>query len=177
MLNGFSCVGEEFGIPIFRSEFFWELLSDLPDASQDAGEFALVDDSFLLARVPMRHDLWTRLGEAGYDVWDQAPSSMPEQSVTGVSWASVQNFIESLPQAFRLPFEAEWESSMNLPCLKYMSGTLWQWCEDAWSADEPYLRVLRGGSFRAPEDQRSYAGIHSHADDVGFRLAFSVGDS
>jgi len=174
MLDCFSSVGEEFGVQIFRSEFFWALLQELPDPSPVGAEFALIDNAFLMARIPMRHDLWTRLAEAGFDVWDQAPSSLPEQPVTGVSWTSVQNFLKSLPQPFRLPREAEWEACAGVASLQYMEGSLWQWCEDPWSADEPYLRVLRGGSFRTPSDERTYAGWHSHADDVGFRLAFDV---
>lgn len=73
-----------------------------------------------------------------------------------------------------------------------MLGNVWEWCSDRWaesprghegqrareSADsDPMLRPLRGGSYLstvAPDlacARRDYAGVYSHADDVGLRLA------
>lgn len=195
---GFTIVENDEGLIIYRCDLFWSLMeAEAYPGDEIAAEFVLLQDPapLLVSRVPMRQDLWDRLTEAGFETWDQSLNNVAQLPVTGVSWTSVQMFLQSLPLPFRLPTEAEWDAMsawgegfsepraglMGVPNgaanevgIHDLRGHLWQWCEDAWSADEPYLRVLRGGSYRSNDDARSYAGWQSHADDVGFRLVIDA---
>lgn len=193
----FSIVENQQGLTVYRCDFFWSLMqAEAYPGDEIAAEFVLLEGaSILVGRVPMRQDLWDCLTKAGYETWDQSLNNVAQIPVTGVSWTSVQMFLESLPLPFRLPTEAEWDAmcasgegfleprpglmgvpngAPNAAGIYDLRGHLWQWCEDAWSAEEPYLRVLRGGSYRSADDARSYAGWQSHADDVGFRLVIDA---
>lgn len=116
-------------------------------------------------RLPMIFEVWDSFENEGIEVWDQAVMRAPELFVVGVTWQSLEGVLEGFPKGFRLPKLEEWRvfrESQGLECL----DSLWHWCEDAKSADEPYLRMICKG------DESDWAGWQSHSDDLGFRLVF-----
>ena len=171
-------------------------------------------DGFAIGEEEVSQGLWKAVMGS-----NPSPKENLKAPVTRVSWQDAVKFTNRLSKMtglpFRLPTEAEWEfaarggnrslrqrysgsndgpGAVNELGIKNMSGSVWEWCSDAWTddlGDEPAINptgpesgenhVLRGGSAADPKIDciifsRKPAVASAKSGAAGLRIAISTGE-